>query len=142
MNKVIINTDGGAIGNPGLAGIGVVIKTDGKIKEYSESIGEATNNQAEYRALIFALKKAKLLLGKTKIKELEIECRMDSELLVKQINGEYKIMEKELQPLFLELWNLKIDFKNVKFIYVPREQNTEADALVRRATQSDSKPLF
>lgn len=133
-NKVIIYTDGGAVNNPGPAAIGIIIDTgEGRLfpKKYSEYIGEATNNQAEYRALIFAFKKVKALFGKKKIKDLKVEFYLDSKLLVEQINGKFKIKEKDLQPLFLEIWNLKIDFGNVSFNYVPREKNQEADILVK-----------
>ena len=142
MARVIINTDGGAIGNPGPAGIGVIIKGEGKEKKYSEKIGNATNNEAEYKALIFSLKKTKLLFGKKNVKNIELDCYLDSELLVKQLNGEYKIKEKDLQQLFIEVWNLKIDFKNVKFIHVPREQNKEADALVGQAIDKKQSKLI
>lgn len=125
-SKIIIYTDGGSRGNPGPSAIGVVIND----KEYSEYLGTKTNNQAEYLALIFSLKKAKQLFGKKKAKESEIEVRMDSELVVKQLNGHYKILEKELQPLFLEVWNLRLDFKKVEFKHIPREQNKRADKLV------------
>lgn len=146
-----IFTDGGARGNPGPAAIGIVIKIQNppkenlrfptgqakskiqnlRIKNYSEYIGEATNNQAEYRALIFALKKIKQLIGKKTAEDSEIKCYLDSELVVKQLGGEYKILEKELQPLFIEVWNLKTDFKNVSLNYIPREKNKEADRLVQ-----------
>ena len=142
MSKIIINTDGGAIGNPGPAGIGVVIKGEGKEKKYSEKIGNTTNNEAEYKALIFALKKVKLLFGKKNAKNIEVDCYLDSELLVKQLNGEYKIKEKTLQPLFIDVWNLKIDFKNVKFIHVPRVQNKEADDLVGQAIDKKQSKLI
>ena len=128
MNRLIINIDGGARGNPGPAAIGVVVGA----KTYQERIGNTTNNVAEYKAAIFALKKAKQLLGKKK-GESELEVRTDSELLFKQINGQYKIKDADLQPLFIELWNLQQDFKKVKFILVPREKNRDADRLVNRA---------
>ncbi|MBU1136746.1 ribonuclease HI family protein [Patescibacteria group bacterium] len=138
--KLSIYTDGGARGNPGPAAIGVVLKKDGQtIKKYGEAIGEATNNQAEYQAIIFALKKAKLLFGKAKAKEIEMEFFADSELAVKQLNHEYKIKEKELQPLFLKIWNLTIDFKNVSFSHIPREKNKEADVLVNEALDNQGK---
>lgn len=142
MNKIEIYTDGGAIGNPGPAGIGVIMKIKGEEKEYSEKIGNATNNVAEYKALIFALKKAKQLFGKNKAKNLELECYLDSELVVKQLNGKYKIREKDLQPLFIEIWNLKIDFKNVKFIHIPREENKRADELVKKAIVENQSRLI
>jgi len=135
-----IYTDGGARGNPGPAAVGVVIKKDGQtIKKYGECLGEATNNQAEYQAIIFALKKAKLLFGKKKTKEMDLEFLTDSELIVKQLNHEYKIKEKELQPLFLKVWNLLVDFKNVIFIHIPREKNKEADALVNEALDGQGR---
>ncbi len=127
--KLIIHTDGGARGNPGPAAIGAIIGD----KEYSEAIGNTTNNVAEYQAVIFALKKAKALLGGDKAKETELEIRSDSELLVSQVRGEYKIKDKELQPLFVEVWNKMQNFKKVVFKLIPREENKEADALVNRA---------
>lgn len=127
--KIIAYTDGGARGNPGPAAIGVVINN----KEYGEYIGEKTNNKAEYEAVVFALKKTKQLVGKTRAKEAEVEVRMDSELVVRQLTGKYKILEEELQPLFLDVWNLRLDFKSVAFTHIPREQNRKADKLVNRA---------
>ena len=129
MNKIIVYTDGGARNNPGPAGIGVVIGN----KEYSEYIGEKTNNEAEYQAVIFALKKLKLLLGKEKIQNTEIEINMDSELVVQQLNHQFKIEEQRLFPLFIEIWNLLIEVPNVRFQYLPREQNKRADQLVNMA---------
>ncbi len=131
-DKLIIYTDGGARGNPGPAALGVVVGD----KEYSEYLGEMTNNQAEYRALVFALKKAKALLGGKKAGEAEIEMRMDSELIVRQLNGIYKIKEPDLQPLFIKVWNLRLDFKKVTFHHIPREQNKRADRLVNLALDS------
>lgn len=129
IKVLIIYTDGGSRGNPGPSGIGVVIND----KKYSEYIGQATNNEAEYKAVIFALKKAKALFGKKKIKEMEMEVKSDSELLVKQLDGKYKILEPKIQPLFLQVWNLKIDFGKITFKFIPREQNKEADQLVNDA---------
>ena len=133
--KLIIYTDGGARGNPGPAAIGVVVGE----KKYGETIGETTNNVAEYKAVIFALKKAKALLGKNKTKETEILVNLDSELILKQINGEYKVLDADMQPLFIEVWNLKQDFKKVEFNHIPREQNKEADRMVNKALDSLSK---
>ena len=140
MDKIIIYTDGGSRGNPGVSAIGAVIGSKG----YSEFIGEGTNNEAEYKAVIFALKKAKALLGKEKIKQAEIELRSDSELLIKQLNGEYKIMEPRIQQLFIGVWNLKIDFGKIQFTLIPREKNKEADRLVNEALdgQRENKSLF
>ncbi|MBI2024567.1 MAG: ribonuclease HI family protein [Candidatus Harrisonbacteria bacterium] len=127
--KLEIYTDGGARGNPGPAAIGAVVGG----KKYGEYIGETTNNVAEYKALAFALKKAKALIGKAKAKQTEVVCYMDSELLMRQLTGVYKIEDEGLQPLWLEIWNLKLDFKNVEFKHIPREKNKEADKLVNQA---------
>jgi len=128
-SKLVIYTDGGSRGNPGPAAIGVVIGT----KKYSEYIGEATNNVAEYSAVVFALNKAKLLLGKKKAKETELLVNIDSELVVKQLNAEYKLKSEGLFEFFIQLWNLKQDFRSVKFNHVLREKNKEADKLVNEA---------
>ena len=132
-NKVIAYTDGGARGNPGPAALGVVIKYSGSKKEYGEYIGETTNNVAEYSAIVFALKKIKQLFGKGEAKKLEVEIRADSELAVRQLSGVYKIENGELQKLFMEIWNLKLDFKHVMFTHVPRAQNVGADQMVNLA---------
>jgi len=139
MQTIKIYTDGGARGNPGPAGIGAVfMNVDGAIiKKYSEFIGKSTNNRAEYRAVIFALKKVKVLFGKQKTKQLGLEFYLDSELVVKQMRGEYRIKEKDLQPLFCDVWNLKIDFGAVEFFSIAREQNKEADKLVNEAIDGE-----
>ncbi|PIP25040.1 MAG: hypothetical protein COX34_00830 [Candidatus Nealsonbacteria bacterium CG23_combo_of_CG06-09_8_20_14_all_36_12] len=141
MRKIIIYTDGGSRGNPGPAAIGVVFCNErGQvIKEYSEYLGEATNNEAEYEAVIFALKKFKALFGKKLAQNTEIEIRSDSELLVKQLAGKYKILEPDIQQLFLQVWNSKIDFKEVKFKLISREKNKEADRLVNEALDSTAR---
>lgn len=136
--KIVIYTDGGSRGNPGPAAIGVIL-TDEKgkvIKEYAEKIGRATNNEVEYEAVIFALQKAKLLFGKKKIKDTEVEVKMDSEFVSKQLNGKYKILDRKIEQLFLRAWNLKVDFKKIKFTYIPRNKNLEADRLVNQALGS------
>lgn len=124
MHSLVIYTDGGARGNPGPAAIGVHIIG---VKDYKEYIGEATNNQAEYKAVLLALKKAKELGAK------EIKFYLDSELVVKQLNGEYKIKDKDLSKLFVRAWNLMLSFKKVYYFYVPREKNKQADKLVNEA---------
>ena len=93
-------TDGGARNNPGPAAVGVWIET--LDKKYGEYIGEATNNVAEYAALIYGLKKLKALLGKNKTRQYEIECYLDSELVVKQLNHEYKLKEEYIQKTLLK----------------------------------------
>ncbi len=127
LTAVKIYSDGGARGNPGPAGIGVVIcDKDGKCKKFSRFIGRATNNQAEYQALIFALEKARDLNPE------EINCLLDSELIVKQLNGKYKVKNKDLKPLFEKVIALSIFFNRVSFRHIPREKNKEADKLVNQ----------
>ncbi len=135
MKKFIIYTDGASKGNPGPARIGVVIcdEKERALKEYSKDIGNATNNEAEYQAVIFALKKIKALYGKKVTKEAEIEIKSDSELLVSQLNRKYKILDPKIQKLFIQLWNLTIDFKKVIFTLIPREANKRADKLANQS---------
>lgn len=135
MNKkAVIYADGGSRGNPGPSALGVVILIEkGEPKEYSHFLGERTNNQAEYEAAIFGLQKAKQLGAK------EVELRVDSELIGKQLLGEYKIKDPDLQPLFIKAWNLMLDFENVDIKMIPREQNKEADRLVNRELDSKNK---
>lgn len=141
MRKIIIYTDGGSKGNPGPAAIGVVFSNEKGVifKKYSEYLGEATNNEAEYQAVIFALRKFKNLFGKKLAKNSEIELRSDSELLIKQLAGKYKILEPKIQPLFLAVWNLKLDFKKVKFRLISRQKNQEADRLVNEVLNNQSQ---
>lgn len=129
MEKIIIFSDGGARGNPGPAGIGAILYDRQKkvLAEISEYLGVATNNQAEYKALIAALKKA-ASLGAS-----ELDCYLDSELVVKQLKREYKVKNKDLAPLFLEIHNLSFQFKQITYTHVPREQNKEADRLANEA---------
>ena len=127
-SKVIIYTDGGSRGNPGPAAVGVVVNG----KPYGEYLGVATNNVAEYKAVILGLKKAKQTLGKVKAKETEVEVRLDSELVQRQMTGIYRIEEPDLKPLFVDVWNLKMDFKSVEFVHVRREKNAQADAQVNK----------
>lgn len=147
MKKIIIYADGGSRGNPGPGAIGFLFCNErGEIiKKYSEYLGENfTNNEAEYQAVIFALKKFKALFGKKLAKSTEIELRSDSELLIRQLLGEYKVLEPKIQPLFLQVWNLKIDFKKIKFKLISRKLNGQADGLVNEALdgQAAVKKLF
>lgn len=137
QQKIIVYTDGGSRNNPGSAAVGVYIETLGK--KYGECIGVKTNNEAEYQALIFGLKKIKQLVGKEESKNYEIECRLDSELVVKQLNHEYKLKEKHIQDFFIEIWNLILDFGKVTFVHITREKNKIADALVNEALDGQAK---
>jgi ribonuclease HI len=135
MIPVTIYSDGASRGNPGQAGAGAVINVEGESKsfELAEFLGKKTNNEAEYQALILALKKTKQLLGKSRVKQAQVTCYADSELMVKQLNHQYKIKNTGIQPLFLEIWNLMLDFREVQVRHVPREQNREADQLANKA---------
>jgi ribonuclease HI len=143
VKKFIIYTDGGSRGNPGKAGIGVVIcnEKDQEVKKYGEYLGDnLTNNDAEYSAVIFALKKFKALFGKKLAENTDVEIRADSELVVKQLNGQYRLENPKIQQFFIEIWNLKFDFQSVKFKHIPRERNREADRLVNEALDAEAGP--
>ncbi len=126
--QLIIYTDGAAEPNPGPAAIGVFI-VDGAgrvIAEISEAIGHATNNQAEYRALIAGLKEAKRLGAE------HVDIKLDSELVVRQVRGEYRVKNPALKPLFEQARHLMGKFQSSRIQHIPREQNRAADALSRR----------
>jgi ribonuclease HI len=127
--KLIIYSDGGARGNPGPAGIGAVLYGAERrvVAEVSDYLGVATNNQAEYKALIAALKKA------ASLNATEADCYLDSELVVKQLNREYRVKDKDLAPLFLEIHNLSLNFRKITYTHIPRERNKEADRLANAA---------
>lgn len=137
METIVMYSDGGSRGNPGPAAFGVYIETLGK--SYGEFLGIKTNNEAEYAGIIFGLKKIKALVGKAQAKKTVVECRMDSELACKQLNHEYKIENEKLQPLFLVVWNLSLDFAGVKFVHIRRELNTRADAAANEAMDREGK---
>jgi len=142
MKKITIYTDGASRGNPGPAGAGVVFENEKgqAFKEYAHFLGnKLTNNEAEYLAVIFALKKFKHLFGKKVAKTSEVELKSDSELLVKQLTGKYKLSNKKIQEFFIEIWNLKLDFKKVKFTHVSRTKNKNADALANQTLDQKAK---
>ena len=142
MEKIILYADGGSRGNPGPSALGVAIcdKKDQVLKKYSQYLGENfTNNEAEYEAVIFGLKKIKALFGKKKAKNLEIEVKTDSEFLVKQLNAKYKVLDSKIQPLFLKVWNLRFDFKKIKFISIAREENNQAHLLAEEGLKGKIK---
>lgn len=126
--KLTIYADGGARGNPGPAAAGIIIKDEsGKtLAGYGEYLGRQTNNYAEYSALISGLKKAKEL-GAT-----EVECVLDSELVTKQMNRQYRVKEPTLQKLFIQTFNLASAFKKISFKHTLREGNKEADRWVNK----------
>jgi ribonuclease HI len=129
INKATIYTDGAARGNPGPAAIGVVIKDEtGKVvATIAQCLGTTTNNQAEYRAIIAGLEKA-ISLGAH-----QVIIKSDSELVVKQLNGLYRVKHVALRPLYLEVLRLTGALEGFNISYIPRTQNTAADALANQA---------
>ncbi len=130
--KLIIHTDGASRGNPGKAGIGVLIRNkDGQeVEEISEYIGETTNNVAEYKALITAARRALELGAK------DVVFKLDSELVVKQIHHKYSVKSPHLIPLYRELLDMLKKFRKWEVIHVPREENSRADALANMGIDS------
>ena len=133
--NLIIHSDGGSRGNPGPAAIGAVLtdESGGEVAVISEYIGETTNNQAEYRALLAALEKA------AEFDVDRLECRLDSLLVVKQLNREYKVKDPGIAQIFVKVWNAAAQFKNISFVHVRREYNKRADELVNVALDNALK---
>ncbi|MBI3255682.1 MAG: ribonuclease HI family protein [Candidatus Andersenbacteria bacterium] len=126
--KATLHTDGGARGNPGPAGIGYVLVVEDKASIFHAGyIGETTNNQAEYQALVAGMKRA--------LKEgvQELACYLDSELVVKQVRGEYRVKNMDLKPWVDEVQALRRQIAKVSFTHVRREKNKAADRLVNEA---------
>lgn len=136
MHRVVVNVDGGARGNPGPAAVGAVASDpDGNVLgERNAYIGETTNNVAEYRALLLGLELARELGAH------EVEVINDSELVAKQISGEYKVKHAGLKPLYLEAMEALRQFDSARVRSVRREANTRADALVNEALDSALRP--
>ena len=127
--KVVVHVDGGARGNPGPAAIGVVVSDagGGLLEELGEPIGATTNNVAEYRALLRGLERARALGAS------EVEVVGDSELVAKQVNGQYKVKHAGLRPLHADALRALAGFERWRVRTVPRAQNAAADALVNAA---------
>ncbi|MBI3028424.1 MAG: ribonuclease HI family protein [Candidatus Rokubacteria bacterium] len=129
FSTLVCYVDGSVEGNPGPGAIGVVIE-DGRgtpVEAWGEAIGHCTNNQAEYQALLAALRKARRLGAKT------VTVRSDSQLLVRQFLGEYKVRDAKLKPLHEEARRLARAFPSFEIVHIPREQNRAADRLANRA---------
>lgn len=132
-------TDGGSRGNPGLAAIGCVLVDPMRgvtLREHYECIGIQTNNVAEYRALIEGLKIARLYHPNV------IVCHLDSELIVKQLNGEYRVRMAALKPYYDEISKLAAGFGSITFTHIPREDNFRADTLVNKALDACPSPNY
>lgn len=135
MKEIIVYTDGGSRGNPGPAAVGVYV-TDPQgevLYEAKQTIGNSTNNFAEYQAVSYALETLRKQYGK-QTKEMHVTLRLDSELVKKQLNAEYQIKDPGLVPLFIEIHNAQVaHFPQIAWEHVPREKNKEADRLVNEA---------
>lgn len=130
-------TDGGSRGNPGEAAIGCVLEDPARgvtLKEHAERIGQETNNVAEYKALIRGLEIA------AQYHPNRLICLLDSELIVKQVNGEYRVKMPTLEPLYQEVQRLAMGFPDVVFKHIPRSDNHRADALVNKAMDEMPRP--
>lgn len=133
-NTLTIYTDGASRGNPGQASIAAIIyKNQAKIGEYGKYIGLATNNEAEYQAIIMAMQKAKALKANI------LHFFLDSELAVRHLNHQYKLKDEKIIPLFIKIWNSMLDFTEVTFVHIPREKNKEADHLANKILDNQEK---
>jgi ribonuclease HI len=141
VSHLVLHTDGGSRGNPGPAAIGVVIdvEKDGEtelVGEIGETIGVASNNVAEYRAIIRGLEEAERLGASS------VTCVLDSLLVVEQLNGNYRVKSEDMKPLHARVNELRQHFTLVSFQHVRREQNQEADRLVNEALDGTRRPGF
>jgi len=136
MRRAVIYTDGACSGNPGPAGIGVAIEFEGRSIHIAEHIGTATNNIAEYSALLRGLSEARSLGAD------EVQVFMDSELAVKQVKGLYKVKNHGLRPIFEKVVKLLKSFKRHSISHVPREQNALADSLSKQGVKPGAAPYM
>jgi ribonuclease HI len=138
MKKIIIFTDGGARGNPGIAGAGaVIVGEDGVVlKEVNKALGVTTNNEAEYQAVILGLETIKTMFSIDDLKSIEVELKVDSELIARQITGKYKVKEERLKNWWRVIDDLRADIPNLTVTEIRRELNKEADRLANEAMDS------
>ncbi|MDP3956187.1 MAG: ribonuclease HI family protein [bacterium] len=136
MIDLVIHTDGASRGNPGQASIGAVIANgQGRVlKEVSEYIGIATNNVAEYTAILRALEEAQKLIPENERETTFVELKLDSQLAARQLEGTYKVKNKNLYALYMKIHNMRVElFPHLTITHVRREFNVHADALANRA---------
>ncbi len=134
-NKLIIFTDGGSRGNPGKAGAGAVVYDEwgNEIKAVSKFLGKQTNNWAEYEAVIIGLETVQKIFGKNLL-AMEVVVKLDSQLVQRQLSGEYQIKEETLFSQYIKVHNLIVkSFRDIKFIYIPRAENERADRMANEA---------
>ncbi len=130
-----IHADGGSRGNPGPAGAGAMIRDErgNSVASVSQFLGIRTNNFAEYEAVILAFETLARLVGTGKASSTEVTVKMDSELVVKQMKGVYKVKHPTMKEQHARLTTLAATFKSVSFAHVPRAENSDADALANEA---------
>lgn len=128
MEKLLLYTDGGSRHNPGPAAIGFILKTENGqvLRKGGKFLGQATNNEAEYRALLEGLRAAQ------EFRPRQLDCFLDSSLAVNQLNGKFKVKEARLRELIFAVKKLEAGFASIHYHYVPREKNQEADAIVNQ----------
>lgn len=131
--RIQLYSDGGSRGNPGIAGAGFVLYKENKEELFAgkKHLGQVTNNVAEYTALILGMQKAEELGAKS------LTCFLDSELVVKQLNGQYKVKHPDMKPLFARVKKLSENFDDIAFLHIPREKNKRADALANQAMDGE-----
>lgn len=130
MTESVLHTDGASFGNPGPSGIGYVLRIGDEEIRHSADIGYGTNNQAEYKAVVAGLEEA----ARRGVTELVV--RSDSQLLVRQLTGEYKVKDKRLKLLKAEIDALRERFDRVRFEHVPRDSNAHADELSKLGAEA------
>ena len=135
MTHFTIHADGGSRGNPGPAGSGAMIRDHlgNSVASVSQFLGTRTNNFAEYEAVILALETLTKLIGTQKVGSTIVEVKMDSELVVKQMKGVYKVKHPVMKEQYARLAALAATFKSASFTHVPRAENSDADALANAA---------
>ncbi len=136
MKRLTVYVDGASRGNPGPAAIGIVMRDEGgaTVVRLSAFIGRTTNNQAEYTALIAALEEA------GRLGALRLDIRTDSQLMARQILGQYKVRNENIRPLYEEAMRLLAGFASYGIVHIPRQQNAEADALANEALDRLARP--
>lgn len=136
MTQWVAYTDGASRGNPGLSGCGAyLVSTVGKVHACKKFLGKATNNQAEYEAVVLALTELK------KLAATHILIRADSELAIRQLQGRYKVKSPHILPLYEKVRELAHSFESVSFEHIPREKNKQADRLANEAIDEAPHPF-
>lgn len=131
MERIVMYTDGGSRGNPGPSALGVFIET--LSIRYGEFLGEGTNNEAEYAAILSGMKRVREEIGEDRAKAAHLECRMDSELAMRQLTGRYRVKHPRMKHWFDLVRREAVGFSSVTFTHVFRADNKEADRMVNEA---------